>query len=231
MMENEMKGRNDMANPEQYRAAEQELIGNGSSILRAGGGHGATGHCPSPRDLRCFADGKFEGSEAQRDELLAHLALCDRCIDSLARLRQHRTVRRMAFAFASAIVVITAAAWLWVNQHRASPDSNQVATVDLRLISTTRGQAPGPQTATVRKAAGGLRIVLPVGSEGNYQVAILGQDRKPTPLPRISGNTRLEGHDLVLNLPVNLSNLNSGEYLLALRRDGGEWEYYSVILE
>jgi len=106
-----------------------------------------------------------------------------------------------------------------------------VATVDLRLISPTRGQVPGPQTATVRKTTGGLRVVLPVGSEGNYEVEILGQDIQPTPLLRSSGSTRLEGHDVVLNLPVNLSNLKSGKYLLALRRDSSEWEYYSVILE
>jgi hypothetical protein len=140
-------------------------------------------------------------------------------------------VVRTAFGFASVIVVIAAAALFWVNQHRPLPDLNRVATVDLRLISPTRGQVPGPQAATVRKAASGLRVVLPIGSEGNYEVEILGQHRQPTPLLRSSGSTRLEGHDVVLNLPVNLSNLKSGKYLLALRRDGSEWEYYSLMLE
>jgi len=140
-------------------------------------------------------------------------------------------VLRTAFAFASAIIAITATAWLWVNSHRAFPELNRIATVDLRLISPTRGQLPGPQMTAVRKATDGLRVVLPVGSEGNYEVEILGQDTKPTPIPRSSARTRLEGHDVVLNLPVNLSRLKSGKYLLVLRREGSELEYYLLSLE
>ena len=133
----------------------------------------------------------------------------------------------MTFALASMIVVM--ATWLWINQH---PFENlRVATVDLRLISPTRGQIPGPETATVRKATDGFRIVLPVGSEGHYEMAILGPDEKSTPLLHSSGSTKLEGHDVVLDLPANLTHLKSAKYLLTLRRDGYEWEYYSLTLE
>jgi hypothetical protein len=218
-----------MARRKQYHAAEEELMQVPQTSLREERLSSDAGGCPSRWELRQFAAGKCDSS--QRDQLLGHLAVCDRCIDSMTCLRQRRWVIRTAFAFASVMVVIAAAALLWVNQHRAFPDLNRVATVDLRLISPTRGQAPGPQTATVRKAAGGLRVVLPVGSDGNYEVGILGQDRQPTPLLRSSGSTRLEDHDVVLNLPVNLSNLKGGKYWLGLRRDGSEWEYYSLSVE
>src|SRR5438552_8951580 len=117
----------------------------------------------------------------------------------MARIQQRRWIIRTAGAIASAVVFITTATWLWVNQHRALPDLNRVATVDLRLISPTRGQVAGPRTATVHKATSGVRIVLPVGSEGNYEMEILGEGTRST-FVRSSGSTRLESQDLVLSL-------------------------------
>jgi hypothetical protein len=220
--------RNRRVHQQKYRAAERELMQVLSSIPRKKNLGSNVADCPSPMELRQFAAGKCDSS--QRDELLTHLAACDLCINSMAGLRQRRWMIRMAVAIASAMVVITTATWLWVNQRRALPDLNRVATVDLRLISPTRGQVAGPRTATVRRAAGGVRIVLPVGSEGNYEMEILGEDARPT-FVRSSGSTRLEGQDVVLSLSVDLLTLKSGKYLLALRRNSSEWAYYSVMLE
>ncbi len=136
---------------------------------------------------------------------------------------------RTAFAVASVTLVIGVAVWLWAIQHRVLPDVNRVAVVDLRLISPTRGEIPGPGAATVLKAAGGLRVILPVGRDGNYESEILRADTRP--ILRSSGTTRVEGGEVVLNLRIDLSTLNSGRYLLALRRDGSEWEYYSLTVE
>lgn len=218
--------RNQGVSQKRYDAAEKELMQVLSTGVRDESLDDAA-NCPSPRELRNFAAGNSDS--IQRDKLLAHLAVCDRCIDSMAGLRQQRWVVRTAFALAS-VIVVAAAAWLWVSQRRVSPDLNRMASVDLRLISPTRGQAHGPQTAMVRRAAGGLRVVLPVGSDGPYQMEILGKDTKRTFL-RSSGTTRLEGVDVVLNLRVDLSGLTNGKYLIALRRDGSEWEYYSLTVE
>jgi hypothetical protein len=224
-----MKDEDNMAPLKHHRAAELELLEALSDVVRKEPGDRHVGNCPSVADLKRFAAGTYGTTEAQRDELLAHLAVCDHCVHFLAQLRKRRVfTTKAALALASAAVVAVA---FWVSLQHTSQVLSGVATVDLRLISPTRGQVPGPQTATVRKTTGGLRVVLPVGSEGNYEVEILGQDKQPAPILRSSGSTRLEGHGVVLNLPVNLANLKSGKYLLALRRDGSEWEYYSVILE
>jgi uncharacterized protein YjiS (DUF1127 family) len=221
--------RNHKAREKRYRAAELELMQVISAGLRKRHLGGYAGDCPSPRELRQFAAGKCDS--IQRDRLLAHLSVCDLCIDSMAGLRRRRWVLRTALPFASAIVVIATAAWLWMNQHRALPELNRMATVDLRDIAPTRGRIPGPQTATVRKTSGGLRLVLPVDTEGNYEIEILGQDATATPLLRSSGSTIREDRNVVLDLPADLSNLKAGKYLLALRRDGSVWEYYSLTLE
>src|ERR1700680_492753 len=164
--------RNHRVHQQKYRAAERELMQALSSSPRKKHVGSSVAHSPSPAELRQFAAGKCDSS--QRDKLLTHLAACDLCINSMAGLRQRRWMITMAVAIASAMVLITTVTWLWVNQHRALPDFNRVATVDLRLISPTRGQVAGPRTATVHKAAGGVRIVLPVFSEGTYELDSLG---------------------------------------------------------
>jgi hypothetical protein len=220
--------RNSRVRQQKYRAAERELMQVFSSVPRKKRIDSNVADCPSLRELRQFAAGKCDSR--QRDKLLIHLATCDLCINSMTGLRQRRWIRRTAVAIASAMVVITTATWFWMNQHRALPDLNRVATVDLRLISPTRGQVQVSQTVAVKKTARGVRIVLPVGSDGNYEMEILGEDTRPT-LLRGSGSTRQENQDVVLSLWVDLSNLKSGKYMLALRRDGSEWAYYSVMLE
>jgi len=239
-----MNGEDNMAPLRHHSKAELELLEALSDVVRQEPDGRPVGNCPNVADLERFAVGKYGTAPNQLDELLNHLAVCDRCIDFLTQfrkrqelirrsqelIRKRRELRRTtALALASVAVLVIA---LWASLQHSSRVLVGVATIDLRLISPTRGQVPGPrQTATVRKASDGLRVVLPVGSEGNYEMEILAEDTKPT-LVRGSGSTRLEGHDVVLNLPVNLSHLKSGKYLLALRRgNGAEWEYYSLTLE
>src|SRR5882672_9099490 len=238
-----MNGEDNMAPLRHHSKAELELLEALSDVVRQEPDGRPVGNCPNVADLERFAVGKYGTAPNQLDELLNHLAVCDRCIDFLTQfrkrqelirrsqelIRKRRELRRTtALALASVAVLVIA---LWASLQHSSRVLVGVATIDLRLISPTRGQVPGPQTATVRKATDGLRIVLPVGSEGNYEMAILAVDAKSTALLRSSGSTKLEGHDVVLDLPANLMHLKSAKYLLTLRRDGSEWEYYSLTLE
>ena len=231
-----MNGEDNMAPLRHHNAAELEVLEALSEVVRQEPDDRSVGNCPNVTDLERFAVGKYGTAPNQLDELVNHLAECDRCIDFLTQfrkrqelIRKRRELRRTtALALASTVVLVIA---VWASLQHASRVLVGVATVDLRLISPTRGQIPGPQTATVRKATDGLRIVLPVGSEGNYEMAILALDAKSTALLRSSGSTKLEGHDVVLDLPANLMHLKSAKYLLTLRRDGYEWEYYFLTLE
>ena len=80
--------------------------------------------------------------------------------------------------------------------------------------------------------AGRIRIVLPVGGEGDYKAEILALGA-PTadPLVRTSAIAHIEDHLAVLNLPIKLSNLKPGSYSLALQHDDSGWEYYRIVVE
>lgn len=220
---------NDMSPWRQYRVAERELMEALSSVTRKDGPASKRGACPTVADLRRFATGKC--NQEERDEILAHLGACDRCIALLRAMRERRIlIRRTSLVFAVAAVLAIA---VWARLDRSSSISNAVATIDLRLASPTRGSENnnGADTVTARrKEAGRLRIILPIGGEGKYDCQIL-RTGQIVPLLRSSGEALLENHDVVLNLPVELGSLMPGRYSLALRHEGSEWVYYPLILE
>jgi hypothetical protein len=227
MRQGSMNG-NDMSPLRQYRVAEQELMGALSSVMRKDGRVQRLGDCPTAADLRRFTSGKC--NQAQRDQMLAHLGVCDRCITVLRQMRERGIlIRRTSLVLAVAAVLAVA---VWVTLERFSSTSSAVATVDLRQASPTRGieNNNGAAAVTARRNAGRLRIILPIGGEGKYECQILRPGRS-VPLLRRSGEALLENHDVVLNLPVELGNLTPGRYSLALRREGSEWVYYPLVLE
>jgi hypothetical protein len=218
---------NDMSPLKQYRVAERELIEALSSVTRKDEPVHKLGDCPTAADLRRFAAGKCK--QGQRDQILAHLSSCDRCITVVAELRERRVlIRRASLVLAVAAVLAIA---VWAMQERSSPASSLVATLDLRLSSPTRGgENDGTASATVPRKANRLRIILPIGSEGKYDCQILRWEQS-APLLRTSGEALLENHDVVLNLSVKLRNLTPGPYSLALRRASSEWMYYNLVVE
>jgi hypothetical protein len=219
---------NDMSPLRRYRVAEQELMEALSSVTRKDGPVHKLGDCPTVADLRRFATGKC--NQAERDEILAHLGACDRCMTLLRQMRERGIlIRRASLVLAVAAVLAVA---VWARLDRSSSISNAVATVDLRLASPTRGieNNNGANAVTAPRKAGRLRIILPIGGEGKYECQIL-HTGQSVPLLRSSGEALLENHDVVLNLPVKLAILTPGRYSLALRREGSEWVYYPLILE
>ena len=219
---------NDMSPLRQYRVAEQELMEALSSVTQKDGRVHRPGDCPTVADLRRFVAGKC--SQAQREKLLAHVGLCDTCITHLRQMRERVIlIRRTSLVLAIAAVLAVA---VWVTLERSSSTSSTVATIDLRLVSPTRGidnNNPADAVAAQHQV-GRLRIILPIGSEGKYECQIL-RAPQSTPLLRVPGDASLENHEVVLNLSVELGKLMPGRYLLALRREGSEWVYYPLILK
>jgi hypothetical protein len=229
-----------MANLKHCDDAEREIRQALANDLRKEGRIHPSGKCPSVRDLRRFAAGKYGKTVAQREELIEHLADCDRCNDWLTRIREEGSSKRAAFdrpvksvLAIACVVTLALALWTWWRVSQTSPETNRVAVADLRLVSPTRGSESIDRSQAIRvpRRADRLRIVLPPGSEGNYELEILRSDADATPLIRLSGATRLENHEVILGLSANLSNLKPGRYSLGLRRDGSEWEYYPLALE
>jgi hypothetical protein len=178
-----------MAALRKSRTAEQELMEAVSNVARRNGRTPHAAHCPSVAELCRFVAGKCEGSQ-ERENLLAHLGSCERCIRLLKQIRQRRIlIRRTAFALATAAAIIIA---LWVSFERPGPGqvSGVVATVDLRVISPTRGteNPNGAGAVKVRGDAAQLRIILPPGSEGRYDGQIMRREGD-MPLLESSGTT------------------------------------------
>lgn len=214
----------------QYRAAEQELTEALSSATRKEGPSEKLGNCPAVPDLRRFVTGRC--NPVHRAQMLAHLGTCDRCIKSLREIRERSIlIRRASLVLAVAAVAVLAVA-LWATLNRSSSSSNVVATVDLRLVSPTRGIENNNSAAavTVGRKAERLRMILPIGGEGKYECQILRQGQS-VPTLFSSGEAHVENHDVVLNLTVKLGKLTPGRYSLALRRESSEWVYYKLLLE
>jgi hypothetical protein len=221
---------NDMSPWRQYRGTEQELMQALSSVTRKEWPVQKRGICPAVPDLRRFATGRC--NPVQRDQLLAHLGTCDRCIGVLRKMHERSIlIRRASLVLTVAAAAVLAVA-LWATLNRSSSSSSVIATVDLRLVSPTRGVENNNSAAAVPagRNAGRLRIILPIGSEGKYECQILHAPQSVS-LLRASGEAHLENHDVVLDLPVKLGKLAPGRYLLALRRASSEWVYYKLFLE
>lgn len=211
-----------------YRAAEQELMRSLAAGARRDGLPPESDGCPSAADLRRFVAGR--AAQAQREEVLAHIDSCDKCITLLRQMRERVIfIRRTSLVLAVAAVLVVA---VWVTLQRPSSTSSTVATIDLRLVSPTRGidNKNREDAVAAQHRAGRLRIILPIGGEGNYECQIL-RAPQSAPLLRASGVAALENHDVVLNLSVELGKLMPGRYSLAIRREGSEWVYYALILE
>lgn len=222
------------------RIDERELLDAVASVAaRSKGTHGR-GDCPSLSELRLFANGRHRKLPPQRDQLLEHLADCDRCNEQMRRIREQRAQRRTTYIRATkamvalaAMVLLVLGLGIWWRERPVIGDPNRVAIVDLRPLSPSRGDQPslGTQPIRVSRLAGRIRIVLPVGGDGDYQVEILASPKAIDPLVRGSGSAHIEDHLPVLTLPIKLSNLRPGTYSLALQHDDSGWEYYPIILE
>ena len=148
---------------------------------------GFVGNCPSPSDLRQFEAGKYGRYQEERDALMSHLAVCDRCVDFMMLLKRRRVWRtRAALVLACAAAILVA---VWMSTQHPAATSN-VAIIDLRLSSPTRGteNAVGAVAGKVRRDADRWQIILPPGSEGSYEFELLRYDLV-TPVIRGCGSS------------------------------------------
>jgi hypothetical protein len=98
----------------------------------------------------------------------------------------------------------------------------QANVLDLRNRSVTRGREATPNNAPLELPRGrlALSIYLPIGLEpGEFEVEIV---QKPgTPLRTASGSASLRDHIAVLEVKLDLTGLDTGLYLLAVRERAG----------
>ena len=224
----------------QYDVDEQELIQTEQAILEKEARRGPVAGCPSDAVLQRFAAGR-EGREQVRKEILAHLSACSRCVQFMGELRRQKGtdsanrrvyIRSSALALA-AVIIVAVSIWIWNRTHPEIQVSNQVAIVDLRQMSPTRGSESGPAVtaAKIPRQANELRLILPVGSEGTYEAGLFRQAAQETPLQHDSGQINIEDHNSVLVLKLRFPGLEAGRYWLGLRQGDSEWTFFPLSVE
>lgn len=214
----------------QERAAENELTKALSNFMRIRPVPHRTGDCPSANELHSFVRGKARGD--QREYLVAHLASCDRCIGLLQKRRARQSMaKEVTLVFAAAAALVLA---IWIGSHSLTQIHNQVATVDLRPFALTRGGAEvtaAGQALAVAGKASRLRFILPAGSEGQYEFEILAGNNKDAALMHVSGETFLQNHQVILELSMPSHSFQTGQYTMALRKQGHDWVSYPVVIK
>lgn len=208
-------------------APELELAEALTDVDRRHGYSAGSADCPSASELRRFTSGKCTRSQA--DSILVHIGSCQHCMAVLTKVRTQRLLVKRAYVTMAAAVAILIAAWILKGRHSLLP--REIATIDLRPFSPTRGAESGVEpVARISRRVRILQAVLPIGSEGKYECTIR-LSREGFPVARSSGETVLDSGRVVLNLPIDLDSLPPGRYLLALRRNGSEWAFYPVELK
>jgi hypothetical protein len=217
-----------MAISRQERSAENELMNALSSVVLTGPQPQRIGNCATIDELRAFVRGKARAE--RRETLVAHLSSCNHCIGLLRRRRERRTfIKEASLALAATIVLLLAVS---IGFKKPATTKTEIATIDLRPFALTRGGATvaaAGEVPAINLKAKHLRFILPAGSEGQYECEILGNRKYPA-LTHLSGETALQNHDVVLELPIPPS-FRAGQYTLALRRQGSEWVYYPIVFK
>ena len=140
-----------------------------------------------------------------------------------------KSYRKLAAAAATVIVVaIAAGVWFHVQTARRAAQSQNL-TIDLSHWMRLRGVGqPSPPTVELKPARLNLTILLPVGTlPGKFQVALWNDNRV---LLHAAGEGKLKNGITTVRVQMDCSQLRTGAYTLAIRRNDESWEEYPAIV-
>jgi len=186
--------------------------------------------CPGSAVLRGIASHKLRLAEVH--QWLDHLGSCSPCYQEFTERRKQVVSQRrrlQVWLAVAAVLILTVAALVWVRTQRPGQQP-EIAVLDLRERSVARGQnptQPDQPPLEIRRSAKHLIVDLPIGSrEGSYDLALLTESGDQ--LRNTSGTARLQDHVVTLRADVDVTGIQPGTYLLALRQPGLEWTRYPV---
>ena len=179
------------------------------------------------------------------DPAYEHFSKCSPCYQELRALQQadaaalNAAVRRKRLTYAAAAVLVLAVAGSWFALRRAgdtdriaqptNPTAPQSARLDLRPLAVTRSQEQKVEAAPLMVPRGRVNatMLLPVGSSpGEYDVRIL--DAELRARATVRGSAEIRNYVTTLEAVIDVSALEAGDYQLALRRDGSEWQMFPL---
>lgn len=192
--------------------------------------------CPRSAVVRDIAFHKLP--LAQAEPWLDHLSSCSPCYRDFCGFRDAYQVRRRNTFMAVAVSVLIVGAvvgWTFIRKQEQNRLA-QIALLDLRDRSVTRGIEPGSEVIPgerpleVSRRVTHLSFYLPKDSrEGPYEVRIL----KPSgeSLLATDGVAKLDRGIISLQVVVSLAPARPGPYVLQIRGSGLEWTYYPLIVQ
>jgi hypothetical protein len=179
------------------------------------------------------------------DPAYEHFSKCSPCYQELRALQQadaaalKAAVRRKRLAYAAAAVLVLGIAGSWFALRPAgdadrlarptTQTAAQSARLDLRPLAVTRSEEQRVAAAPLVVPRGRVNatILLPVGSSpGEYDVRILDADLRARATAK--GSAEIRNYITTLEAVIDVSALEAGDYQLALRRDGGEWQMFPL---
>ena len=178
------------------------------------------------------------------DSAYDHLSKCSPCYQEVRALQQADAAvqaaaarrKRLAYVAAAAVLVLAiGGAWFALtredNPTEISPATGsapEVASLDLRPLAVTRSDAQkSAEPLEVPRARVNATILLPVGaSPGAYEVRILDRDLRVR--ASAMGAAEIRNYITTLEAAFDTTGLETGDYQLTLRRQGGEWQMFPL---
>jgi hypothetical protein len=186
--------------------------------------------CPTPKVLQDIATHRL--ALAQAAPFVSHITACSPCYQDFRRFRDATTrKRRTLLAVAAGVLLVgSLLAWRWFEGFHESQTA-QTVVLDLRDLSVARGSQPPPQALPlkIKRTASRLNIYLPLGSSGgNYEVRLIDSSGDAT--VTAMGAAQLQGQLTMLVVPVAVSLVPPGDYVLQVRKKDSEWISYPVLI-
>jgi hypothetical protein len=211
--------------------------------------------CPGRDTLRKIARRPRPIRDADWD----HVTHCSPCYREFLELRadlleaehQRKSVRRSIWIAASLLALAGLLLYRGLLERNApsrvppssgSPSQERAtqpvttAVLNLESQSETRGEgqprpAGPPQVQRLPRKAIVLSVYLPLGSEpGQYEIRLLKSESDAGSIASWFGSAAIENGLTVLRVSADLSHLEAGVYVIALRRGAGSWRYFRVAL-
>ena len=136
-------------------------------------------------------------------------------------------------AAAATVAILVVIIWIVRIHTRVTlpPQNYEAYAVDFSKQLLLRGESSAPPVppAVIPRGRWDLAIHLELGYQpGPYDVSI---QRKEKVFATASGTVRLENHEPILRVKMDLAHVPAGDYEFGVRPAGWEWRYYKVILK
>lgn len=200
---------------------------------------------PNPDRVDCLSEETLR-QLAQRSRPISdpgyeHLSHCSPCYqqfrrfqaDGLNKPKQQSRGKFLAVAAGILLVIGAVSSLWWFGRHAAQTQriGPEIAVLDLRSFLVTRGtQTPARPPIKLSRADVRADILLPIGYEpGQYDLRLV--NGSLVTVFSTKAGAALENQVVTIHTPMPLSELHAGQYQLALKREGEDWQFFPTTLE